>query len=639
MSAGGGSRRAMAEVGWAEDSARIVWVGGRGLHHYWPLLSAYFREALLPPHRRPEADTVVWTWEEPAGAKPGTAAELGGLRRRLAEEQRWFAENLARGLAGAGAGGGPNQAGVDQLGIAIAETVGRLAALPDEALAGYVCRTEAGLRIHSWSAHTPARPTYPDTVEATAAAAEAGGPGPVALPARRWTRRRKILATLAGVLFGLFVVWAIQHGRGERQSAADAGTGAGEAATVSPGEPATPARPSAAAGVAAAAIPVPVPAAGAAPPGSGAAISGTAPGEAKAEVSILPVGAVRPVAMTIPGIAPRARGVPQAPAPIDVPGGAGARRGVDAVAEGDGAARAETAGGRPQRGAGAGPETTTPTTGAIAIPEMAIAMAVREAEIGAAPVAEVGLKVREMVPAAPQIAKTPTPDERPAGAAPVGRIAAAEADDGGAAEIRAATLKREFSHRIRIRLQPAATRWLGDRVLPTMPQRVDRASGLPAAAERVRRQVEQSRPSGLEDVTWRAQIKIEETGTDGGALPWLWETPPRAMTLQDGTGRKFAEIAVEAEDEILVAWHEGSTAVLELETAATSGWAWRLAAGGAWPPEWQRETAPGGMARVGIPLVRPVAGSFSVGVAWVETASGWAKVAEVKIEAVALAEK
>ena len=168
---------------------------------------------------------------------------------------------------------------------------------------------------------------------------------------------------------------------------------------------------------------------------------------------------------------------------------------------------------------------------------------------------------------------------------------------------------------------------------------MDRASGLPAAAERVRRQVEQSRPPGLEDVTWRAQIKIEETGTDGGALPWLWKTPPRAVTLQDGAGRRLAEIAVEAEDEISVAWHEGSRAVLEFEATAAAGWAWRLAAGGAWPPEWQRETAPGGTARAGIPLIRPTAGSFSVGVAWTETASGWAKVAEVKIEAVAVAEK
>ncbi len=158
-------RRAVAEIRWDEGSRSVAWVGDRSIHHYWTLLSAYFRDVLLPPLRRAEEDGVSWSWREDEEPAPVSASELRSLRKALAEEQQLFAESLAGGGLGrrGQAAGLKGQMNVEQLGTVMAGVVSKLVERSDDALRGYVCRTESGLRVHSWGADAPACPTYPDT--------------------------------------------------------------------------------------------------------------------------------------------------------------------------------------------------------------------------------------------------------------------------------------------------------------------------------------------------------------------------------------------------------------------------------------------------------------------------------------------
>lgn len=165
MSRGNRVRRAVAEIRWDQDPSAVVWVGNRSIHHYWTLLSAYFRDVLLPPQRRGEENGVTWSWREADEPAPVSSSELRALRKRLADEQQLFAENLARGNLGRSgdAAGLKGQVNVDQLGTVMAGVVSGLVARGDPELTGFVCRTEGGLRLHSWGAAVPAHPTYPDT--------------------------------------------------------------------------------------------------------------------------------------------------------------------------------------------------------------------------------------------------------------------------------------------------------------------------------------------------------------------------------------------------------------------------------------------------------------------------------------------
>lgn len=167
MSEGKGSRRAVAELRWEAGAEPVERVGGRSLHQYWPVLSPYFRDVLLPPVRRTDEDVVLWSWREPEGAKAVSAGELRALRKRLAGELELLAENLERaevvsGTVEAQKSGG----GIQGLAAVMAGVVERLVASSDPELAGYVARTEAGLRLHSWGAGAPARVQYPDTAGA-----------------------------------------------------------------------------------------------------------------------------------------------------------------------------------------------------------------------------------------------------------------------------------------------------------------------------------------------------------------------------------------------------------------------------------------------------------------------------------------
>jgi len=184
MSGSTGTRRAVAEVRWDNDPDMISWVGTRPVHQFWPMISSYFRELLLPPQRRPDENVVTWSWLEPSQPEPLILAEFRALRRRLESEQQLFVENLTRagagsgagGLkgqvnvdqltragAGSGAGGLKGQVNVDQLGAVMGQVVSRLVACSDADLATFLCRTEHGLRIHSWGAAKAANPRFPDS--------------------------------------------------------------------------------------------------------------------------------------------------------------------------------------------------------------------------------------------------------------------------------------------------------------------------------------------------------------------------------------------------------------------------------------------------------------------------------------------
>ncbi len=163
MSGSTGTRRAVAEVRWDNDPGMISWVGNRPVHQFWPMISSYFRDLLLPPQRRPDENVVTWTWLELSQPEPLILPEFRALRRRLESEQQLFVENLARAGAGNGAGGLKGQVDVDQLGAVMGQVVSRLVACSDADLATFLCRTEHGLRIHSWGAAKAANPRFPDS--------------------------------------------------------------------------------------------------------------------------------------------------------------------------------------------------------------------------------------------------------------------------------------------------------------------------------------------------------------------------------------------------------------------------------------------------------------------------------------------
>ena len=189
-------RAFVAEIDFGRQADAIVWAGQRPLHHFWPLLSPYFRDVLLTPQRRSAEDRVAWHWQEHSEAPPPRPSELAGLRKRLAADQQSFADNLGRDAPGTDAASGLRaHANVGQLGSTMETTIARLTALPDAALARYVCRTDTGLRLHSWSATVAASPHCPDE-EPTSCAADHLTTGADRASAPAPPKRRRPLAAL-----------------------------------------------------------------------------------------------------------------------------------------------------------------------------------------------------------------------------------------------------------------------------------------------------------------------------------------------------------------------------------------------------------------------------------------------------------
>ena len=163
MSESDSPRRVVAEIRVGADQPAITKIGSRSLHHYWQALVRDFQGVLLAPQRRPDDGGVSWTWREPARSKPVAPPELAELRERLTAANRSFAKNLDGSELGAEGLGGLNpEEGIDQLKSTVNELVAKLTGKPDSKLAAFACRTDAGIKLHSWGASVPAQPFFPD---------------------------------------------------------------------------------------------------------------------------------------------------------------------------------------------------------------------------------------------------------------------------------------------------------------------------------------------------------------------------------------------------------------------------------------------------------------------------------------------
>lgn len=145
-----GRRRVVAELTWGDPQNPVAFVGSRSVHHFWALLAPHFRTVWLAPHGRSDDRGVSWTWKEDGAASPATPAELTGLRQRLAGALTAWREDPAAESADA------------ELAAVVARVATELLQKNDAGLAAFVCRTEAGLRVHSWGATVPARTFYPE---------------------------------------------------------------------------------------------------------------------------------------------------------------------------------------------------------------------------------------------------------------------------------------------------------------------------------------------------------------------------------------------------------------------------------------------------------------------------------------------
>jgi hypothetical protein len=159
MSASPASRRAMAEIDFGDGTNATFKIGSRSIHQFWHLFSSHFRYVLLAPQRRADSGKVAWTWREAAEKRPVTATELVEVRRRLSEANR----SLAGGFGGIGRRDDEEASSLEsQVRATVDEMIGQLLAHRDSALAGFVCRTDAGLMLHSWGAAVAAQPYFPD---------------------------------------------------------------------------------------------------------------------------------------------------------------------------------------------------------------------------------------------------------------------------------------------------------------------------------------------------------------------------------------------------------------------------------------------------------------------------------------------
>ncbi len=162
MSTAPTTRRAAAEINFGEGEDMSFKIGNRSIHQFWHLFSAHFRHVLLAPQRRPDSGRLAWNWREAIERRPVTATELAEVRRRLSEANR----SLAGGFSGLEPdddtpdGGATTLEG--QVRASVTEMVGQLIAHRDAVLTRFVCRTDAGLMLHSWGSPAAAEPYFPD---------------------------------------------------------------------------------------------------------------------------------------------------------------------------------------------------------------------------------------------------------------------------------------------------------------------------------------------------------------------------------------------------------------------------------------------------------------------------------------------
>ncbi|HEY4248945.1 MAG TPA: hypothetical protein VGM64_19125 [Lacunisphaera sp.] len=159
MSASPASRRAIAEIDFGDGANVSFKVGNRSIHQFWHLFSSHFRHVFLAPQRRADSGKVAWTWREAGEKRPVTATELAEVKRRLSEANR----SLSGGFGGMGRRDDDEASSLEgQVRASVGEMVDQLLAQRDSALSGFVCRTDAGLMLHSWGAAVAAQPYFPD---------------------------------------------------------------------------------------------------------------------------------------------------------------------------------------------------------------------------------------------------------------------------------------------------------------------------------------------------------------------------------------------------------------------------------------------------------------------------------------------
>ncbi len=165
MSGAANLRRAVALQRPGADPPAWAVIGRRPIYQFWHLLAPHFRAVLLAPQRRPDGG-YGWNWQDDGAGGPPTAAELAELRQQLR-----IAEHSFTALAtdppwsqDPEDASGPLSLG-GKVKVAARALVAQFGAASDAALAGYVCRTESGLMLHSWGATFPAPPCFLDAIE------------------------------------------------------------------------------------------------------------------------------------------------------------------------------------------------------------------------------------------------------------------------------------------------------------------------------------------------------------------------------------------------------------------------------------------------------------------------------------------
>jgi len=158
MCASANTRRVTVEIDFSGGGPEGFKVGERSVHQFWHLFSSHFRTVFLAPQRRPDSERVAWTWREPVEKHPVTVAELAEVRRRLSDAKA----SLAGEFGGLVRDERDASALERQVRAIVAGMTEQLIAHRDAALAAFVCRTDAGLMVHSWGAATAAEPWYPD---------------------------------------------------------------------------------------------------------------------------------------------------------------------------------------------------------------------------------------------------------------------------------------------------------------------------------------------------------------------------------------------------------------------------------------------------------------------------------------------
>ncbi|MBL9206694.1 MAG: carboxypeptidase regulatory-like domain-containing protein, partial [Opitutaceae bacterium] len=139
-------RRLTVELPLIKGRGESIWVEGKPLVRWWPLLHALGRSVLLPPQGAGSDNKVTWSWTEPSTAAAPDSSALAGVRKRLRE--------AAVAARDSGEEAGIPSGVVD----AFSRMVEALAARSDSELARFVGSTSHGLMVHSWGSQKAGAP-------------------------------------------------------------------------------------------------------------------------------------------------------------------------------------------------------------------------------------------------------------------------------------------------------------------------------------------------------------------------------------------------------------------------------------------------------------------------------------------------